>query len=62
MCIAYVIFGVTLIAIGISWLVKDDGNSASGGFQVALGVGWLLLATFKSRRSASHSKSEQRGA
>jgi hypothetical protein len=43
MRIAYVVFGVTSIAIGISWLVKGDGHSASGGIQVALGVGWLML-------------------
>jgi len=54
MRIAYVVFGVTLIATGISWLVKGDGNSASGEIQIALGVGWLLLAAFKGRRSASH--------
>ena len=59
MRIAYVVFGLTFVAIGISWLVKGDGNSASGGIQVAIGVGWLLVATFKGRRSASHPKSER---
>jgi hypothetical protein len=56
--IGFVAFGVTWIAIGISSLVKGDGNSAIGGIQVALGVGWLLLAVFKSKRSASHPKPE----
>lgn len=59
---AYVIFGVTWFAIGISWLVKGDGNSAIGGIQIALGVGWLLLAAFKGRRSASYPKPERNGA
>jgi hypothetical protein len=44
MRIAYVVFGVTSISIGIPWLVNGDGHSASGGIQVALGTGWLMLA------------------
>lgn len=62
MRIAYVVLGLAFIAIGISWLVKGNGNSASGGIQVAIGVGWLLIAAFKGRRSASHPKSEHGGA
>ena len=45
--IAYVVFGLTFVAIGISWLVKGNGYSASGGIQVAIGVGWLLLDTVR---------------
>jgi hypothetical protein len=59
MRIAYVAFGLTLVAIGISWLVKGNGPSTSGGIQVAIGVGWLLIAAFKGRQSDSHSKSER---
>jgi hypothetical protein len=62
MRIAYVVFGVILIATGISWLLKGDGHSASGWIQVALGVGWLLVAVFKGGRSTSRPKSERRGA
>jgi hypothetical protein len=62
MRITYIVFGLIFVAIGISLLVKGNGNSASGGIQVALGVGWLLVAVFKGRRSASHPKSEHGGA
>lgn len=58
MRIACVVFGLTLIATGISWLVKGNGNSTSGGIQVAIGVGWLLVAAFRAWRSDSHSKSK----
>jgi hypothetical protein len=57
--IAYVVFGLTFIAAGILGLVKGNGNSASGGIQVALGIGCLLAAAFKGRRPASHPKSER---
>jgi hypothetical protein len=60
MRIAYVVFGLTGVAFGISLLVK--GNSVSGGVQVAIGVGWLLVAAFKGRWSASHPKSVRRAA
>jgi hypothetical protein len=59
--IGYVAFGVTWIAMGISSLVKGDGDSTVGGIQVALGVGWLLLAAFKSKRFASLPKHEPDG-
>ena len=59
MRIAYVAFGLTFVAIGISWLAQGNGNSARGGIQVAIGVGWLLVAAFKGRRQDSHSESER---
>jgi hypothetical protein len=59
MRIAYVVIGLTFVAIGILWLVKGNGYSPSGGIQVALGVGWLLVGVFKGRRPASHTKSER---
>ena len=62
MRIAYVVLGLAFVAIGISGLFKGNGNSASGGIQVAIGVGWLLIAAFKGRQSASHPKSEHGGA
>jgi hypothetical protein len=52
MRIAYVAFGLTFAVIGVAHLV--EGGIANSAFYLALGVGWLLLAAFKSRRSASH--------
>lgn len=52
MRIGYVVFGLVFIAAGILGLVRGDGSSASGGIQVALGVGWLLIAFFRPRYSS----------
>ena len=58
MRISYVVFGLTWIVFGILKLTRGDDTVLSVS-QLVIGVGWLAIAVFKGRRSASHSKSER---
>ena len=54
--ISYLIFGLTWLTFGI--LKLADGDSVMGGTQLALGIGWLLMAGFIDRRAAAQSGDE----
>jgi len=56
MRIAYVVFGLTFIVTGTLALTKGD---ETGVVQLMIAVGWLVVAAFKGRWSASGSKSER---